>query len=71
MTKGIRVNEEGDASLEDYAIPGAEDAGESGPPEQATGTANGRKVFIPMIYVSWLVKWDFSFFIPQQLSFKP
>ncbi|CAA6662147.1 unnamed protein product [Spirodela intermedia] len=44
VTKGIRVNEEGDASLEDYAIPGAEDGGgESGPPEQATGTTNSKK----------------------------
>ncbi|MQL93422.1 hypothetical protein Taro_026064, partial [Colocasia esculenta] len=42
VAKGIRVNEEGDASLEDYTIPGPEDTVEP-VPEQPMGTANSKK----------------------------
>uniref|UniRef100_A0A1D1YT28 Chromatin-remodeling ATPase INO80 n=1 Tax=Anthurium amnicola TaxID=1678845 RepID=A0A1D1YT28_9ARAE len=41
-TKGIRVNEEGDASLEDFTVPGVEDAGEP-VPDQSTVTASTKK----------------------------
>ena len=44
MNKGIRVNEEGDASLEEFTIPGEEDIAEPGPPEQAVAATNSKKV---------------------------
>ncbi|XP_078444984.1 DNA helicase INO80-like protein isoform X2 [Wolffia australiana] len=43
VSKGIRVNEEGDASLEDYAPPGEEDAGDLGPTDQAAAPPSNKK----------------------------